>query len=281
MTNKLPELGKRYVNKHTTFFRPTNVADNKIYGEWVSERDGAILSVSDYTIAQCRNFEELPEDKAETKPDEKTMKRKNRILCKICLDIIESKHCHDYITCSCGAISADGGNDYFKRGGKAEDMVDLAFPERLVDVATAAKETINLKKEDEVKVSDVEKKFAGMEPWEIELKLLYPNDEFKKFEFAGEFDKSNSELVDKTLKEQGYYFQSHWQNGQYNSFGELPKFFTVIGKKVKKSANDVEKAKGELRHYMTYPDLSDEATQWHRLFKKAQALLDALDAEKK
>lgn len=26
--------------------------------------------------------------------------------------MIESKHRHDYITCSCGEISVDGGNDY-------------------------------------------------------------------------------------------------------------------------------------------------------------------------
>lgn len=64
---------------------------------------------------------------------DKTMKRKNRILCKLCLDIIESKHTHDYVTCSCGAVSVDGGNYYFKRNGLLENMVDLSFPERLID----------------------------------------------------------------------------------------------------------------------------------------------------
>lgn len=37
---------------------------------------------------------------------------RNRAKCKLCEDVIESKHRHDYITCSCGEISVDGGNDY-------------------------------------------------------------------------------------------------------------------------------------------------------------------------
>lgn len=37
---------------------------------------------------------------------------RNRAKCKLCKSIIESKHRHDYVTCSCGEISIDGGNDY-------------------------------------------------------------------------------------------------------------------------------------------------------------------------
>lgn len=37
-----------------------------------------------------------------------------RAKCKLCNDIIESKHRHDYVTCSCGEISVDGGQDYFR-----------------------------------------------------------------------------------------------------------------------------------------------------------------------
>jgi hypothetical protein len=39
---------------------------------------------------------------------------KNRAKCKLCGDVIESKHRNDYVTCSCGEITIDGGNDYFK-----------------------------------------------------------------------------------------------------------------------------------------------------------------------
>jgi len=55
------------------------------------------------------------------------MKAKNRARCKNCSDIIESKHRHDFVSCKCGAIFVDGGNDYWRFGG------DFNFFERLDD----------------------------------------------------------------------------------------------------------------------------------------------------
>lgn len=40
----------------------------------------------------------------------------NRIRCKLCGDVIESKYRHDFVECSCGACYTDGGKDYFNRG---------------------------------------------------------------------------------------------------------------------------------------------------------------------
>jgi hypothetical protein len=40
---------------------------------------------------------------------------RNRILCNNCFDIIESKHSHHHVTCKCGRVSIDGGNDCLKR----------------------------------------------------------------------------------------------------------------------------------------------------------------------
>ena len=40
---------------------------------------------------------------------------KNAIRCKKCGDIIESVHVHDFKTCSCGAVSVDGGHEYLRR----------------------------------------------------------------------------------------------------------------------------------------------------------------------
>ena len=37
-----------------------------------------------------------------------------KIKCKLCLDIIESKHRHDYVTCKCGKVGIDGGHDYLR-----------------------------------------------------------------------------------------------------------------------------------------------------------------------
>lgn len=46
---------------------------------------------------------------------------RNMIKCNICGDIIESRHRHDYVTCSCGACSVDGGHDYLRRSYKSPD----------------------------------------------------------------------------------------------------------------------------------------------------------------
>ena len=40
----------------------------------------------------------------------------NKIRCTSCGDIIESKSVHDYVTCSCGRVSVDGGKEYLRRG---------------------------------------------------------------------------------------------------------------------------------------------------------------------
>ncbi len=39
----------------------------------------------------------------------------NKVRCKKCGEIIESKNRHDFVTCKCGAVSVDGGHDYLKR----------------------------------------------------------------------------------------------------------------------------------------------------------------------
>lgn len=43
---------------------------------------------------------------------------KNRAKCKLCQSIIESFHRHDYVSCACGEIAVDGGNDYFRCAAK-------------------------------------------------------------------------------------------------------------------------------------------------------------------
>ena len=54
---------------------------------------------------------------------------KNAIKCKHCGDVIESKYCHNFVTCSCGSCSVDGGHDYLRRCFKhsqKEDFIDLS-----------------------------------------------------------------------------------------------------------------------------------------------------------
>lgn len=49
----------------------------------------------------------------------------NKIRCKKCGDIVESKDRHDFRSCKCGAVAVDGGKDYIRRGGKREDWEEL------------------------------------------------------------------------------------------------------------------------------------------------------------
>ena len=44
----------------------------------------------------------------------------NAVSCNSCGDMIISKHRHDFVTCSCGAISVDGGQAYLRRVGTLE-----------------------------------------------------------------------------------------------------------------------------------------------------------------
>ena len=50
----------------------------------------------------------------------------NKIKCKKCGDIIESKNRHDFVTCKCGSVAIDGVNSYLKRTGNREDWEELS-----------------------------------------------------------------------------------------------------------------------------------------------------------
>jgi len=43
---------------------------------------------------------------------------RNRAKCRLCEEIIESFHSHDYVSCKCGEISIDGGNMHYKASAK-------------------------------------------------------------------------------------------------------------------------------------------------------------------
>jgi len=43
---------------------------------------------------------------------------RNRAKCKLCGDILESFHQHDFVICKCGEISIDGGANAYKCGAK-------------------------------------------------------------------------------------------------------------------------------------------------------------------
>ena len=52
---------------------------------------------------------------------------KNAIQCKLCGEVIESKHVHDFVQCKCGACAVDGEHDYLRRCFRDKDCyIDLS-----------------------------------------------------------------------------------------------------------------------------------------------------------
>lgn len=51
----------------------------------------------------------------------------NKIKCKKCGNIIESKTTNDLKRCSCGAVAVDGGKEYLKRIGNDEEYEELSI----------------------------------------------------------------------------------------------------------------------------------------------------------
>lgn len=51
---------------------------------------------------------------------------RNAAQCRLCGEIIESTHRHEFRSCSCKAIFVDGGHDYLRRGGHPNDFIDLS-----------------------------------------------------------------------------------------------------------------------------------------------------------
>lgn len=54
---------------------------------------------------------------------------RNMVKCNHCGDIIESRHRHDFVFCSCGRVAVDGGRAYlrrvFREGGDYTEMSEL------------------------------------------------------------------------------------------------------------------------------------------------------------
>jgi hypothetical protein len=51
----------------------------------------------------------------------------NVVTCMACGDRIVSKHRHDFVTCTCGAVSVDGGQEYLRRVGDFGNAMDHSW----------------------------------------------------------------------------------------------------------------------------------------------------------
>ncbi len=83
----------------------------------------------------------LPEEKEQPPIPKAERIIRNAAKCNRCGDIIESKYTHDFVTCSCGALSVDGGKNYVRRCFHAEigytDLSEYAEEERMDDMYDA------------------------------------------------------------------------------------------------------------------------------------------------
>lgn len=68
----------------------------------------------------CRGSKGVMEDLKETRF------LRNRVRCRKCGTSLESKSDHDFQTCSCGAISIDGGLECPRRLGELADIEELS-----------------------------------------------------------------------------------------------------------------------------------------------------------
>lgn len=70
----------------------------------------------------------------------------NAALCLSCGDKIVSKHRHDFVECTCGAIAVDGGQEYLRRIGDFGNAMDISWsiPDEVYnDCAEAAQNALD------------------------------------------------------------------------------------------------------------------------------------------
>ena len=70
----------------------------------------------------------------------------NAVLCLSCGDKIVSKHRHDFVECTCGAVAVDGGQEYLRRIGDFGNAMDISWsiPDEVYnDCAEAAQNALD------------------------------------------------------------------------------------------------------------------------------------------
>lgn len=50
----------------------------------------------------------------------------NKIQCRHCKEILESKTNHDFKICKCHRCGVDGGHEYLRRMGNPKDIIELS-----------------------------------------------------------------------------------------------------------------------------------------------------------
>lgn len=70
----------------------------------------------------------------------------NEAECRKCGDIIWSAHVHDFKSCSCGAISVDGGMEYIRRCGDPGDVIERSLSMESYHLRSVVKAVENMRR---------------------------------------------------------------------------------------------------------------------------------------
>lgn len=94
----------------------------------------------------------------------------NKIRCKFCGDIIESRGVHDFVRCRCGKCSTDGGREYAQRSFFTDNPEDT-YEDMSVYVNTETNEI--------VPAADANKEDIPFKPIRVEIKKVEVPEEMK------------------------------------------------------------------------------------------------------
>lgn len=96
----------------------------------MSQSDKTRSAAGDYSPVDISALTDFLAQKEASLPPLPPLPRvvRNAARCRLCGDLLESKHRHDFKSCSCGALSVDGGLAYVRRSwdGKRGDYEEMA-----------------------------------------------------------------------------------------------------------------------------------------------------------
>lgn len=102
----------------------------------INEITGSILATKASTELYRNNYDRIFGKKKEPK---KEILLLNKAMCDNCHEVIKSKHRHDFVSCSCGNLSVDGGMDYCKRNFGEHGYTELSMYANEDDIETIRK----------------------------------------------------------------------------------------------------------------------------------------------
>ena len=83
---------------------------------------------------------------------------RNRVKCRLCKEVIESRHRHEFVRCHCEAIAIDGGEEYPRQIGLPENFIHIDEEGKEVDEKDSNEKGIKL----EEQLKEINKSIADL-----------------------------------------------------------------------------------------------------------------------